>query len=122
MGLYLHNNHASSNVISMLFLKAIVANAMENCKLGDAGFDEYDLFSPPSLKEEIFFDDTMPPIYDDYNDDYDCVTPTIANEKNFAYLENSNSFMMMNEKNALCDSYIVEFAYDATESFYERKT
>ena len=71
MELYLHDNHASSNVISMLSLNAIVANAMENCKLGDAGFDEYDLFSPPSLNEEICFDDTMPPIYDDYNNEYD---------------------------------------------------
>ena len=58
MKLYLHNNHASSNVICMLSLNAIVANAMKNCKLGDAGFDEYDLFSPPSLKEEICFDYT----------------------------------------------------------------
>ena len=50
MKLYLHNNHASSNVISMISLNAIVANAMENYKLGDTGFDEYDLFSPQSLK------------------------------------------------------------------------
>ena len=50
----------------MISLNVIVANAMENCKLGDAGFDENDLFSPLSLKKEICFDDTMPPIYDDY--------------------------------------------------------
>ena len=73
--LYLHNNHASRNVISMISSNAIVANAMENCKLGDAVFDEFDLFSPPSLKEEIFFDDTMPPIYDDYNDECDIFSP-----------------------------------------------
>ena len=114
MELYLHNNHASSDVISMISLNAIGANAMENCKLGDAGFDEYDIFSPPSLKEEICFDDTtppiyddyndecdtfspptiedkiycdydMPPIYDDYNDGYDNFTPTITNEKDFTY-------------------------------------
>ena len=36
MEIYLHNNHASSNVISMISLNAIVANAMKNCKLGDA--------------------------------------------------------------------------------------
>src|SRR5680860_1820390 len=75
MELYLHNNHASSNVISMISLNAIVANAMENCKLGDAGFDEYDLFSPPSFEEEICFDYTMPPIYDDYNDECDLFGP-----------------------------------------------
>ena len=37
MELYLHNNHASSYVISMISLNAIVANAMENCKLGEIG-------------------------------------------------------------------------------------
>ena len=38
-------------------------------KLGDATFDEDDLFSPPSFDEEIYFDDTLPPIYDDYCED-----------------------------------------------------
>ena len=46
MELYLHNNHASRYVISMISLNAIVANAMENCKLGDAGFHEYDFLVP----------------------------------------------------------------------------
>ena len=63
----------------------------------------------------------MPPIYDDYNDDYDCVTPTNTNEKDFAYVESNNSFMHVNhEKNALCDGYVIEFSYDYTESYYER--
>ena len=53
MKLYLHNNHASSNVICMLSLNAIVANAMKNCKLGDAGFDEYDIFSPQALRRKF---------------------------------------------------------------------
>jgi hypothetical protein len=44
---------------------------MEKSKLGEAGFDEHDIFSPPSMEEKIYFDDTMPPIYDDYNDEYD---------------------------------------------------
>ena len=79
MELYLHNNHASSNVISMHSLNTIVANAMENCKLGDAGFDEYDLFTPPSLKEEISFDYTMPPIYGD--DECDIFSPPTIEEK-----------------------------------------
>ena len=70
MELYLHNNHASGNVIRMINLNAIFANAMENCKLVDAGFDEYDHFSPPSFEEIICFDDTMPPIYDDYHGTY----------------------------------------------------
>src|SRR3954447_13275535 len=57
---------ADSNVISINALDTIIANAMENSKLGEAGFDEHDIFSLPSIDEEIYFDDTMPPIYDYY--------------------------------------------------------
>ena len=32
-------------------------------------FDEYDIFSPPSFDEQIYYDESMPPIYDDYCDD-----------------------------------------------------
>ena len=47
-------------------------------------------------------------------------TPTIPNEKNFAYVEsNKNPMLVAHEKNALCDSYIVEFIHDATENYYE---
>jgi hypothetical protein len=62
--------HANSNVISMNSLNTIIGNAMEKSKLGEAGFDEHDIFSPPSTEEKIYFDDTIPPIYDDYNDEY----------------------------------------------------
>ena len=72
--------HASSNDISMNALNTIVANDMENSKLGEAGFDEHDLFSPPSIEEEIFFDDTLPPIYDDYNDSGLLVPPTMESK------------------------------------------
>src|SRR5215217_3537052 len=148
MELYMHDN---GNVISMNALNTIVANAMENSKLGEAGFDEHDIFSPPSIEEKIYFDDTLPPIYDDYNDsslllppvmeekfDYDYnmppifddennndsyfveFAPTTTNKIDYAYVE-SNYFMHeTHDKNALCDSYIVEFAHDATESYYER--
>jgi hypothetical protein len=141
--------HAGSN-ISMNALNTIVANAMENSKLGEAGFEEHDIFSPPSMEEKIYFDDTLPPIYDDYNDsgllvpptmeskfccDYTMpptldennndsyfveFAPTTTNKINYAYVE-SNYFMHeTHDKNALCDSYIVEFAHVATESYYER--
>ena len=47
-------------------------------------------------------------------------TPTIANEKNLAYVESSKISMLVDhEENALCDSYIVEFIHDATENYYE---
>jgi hypothetical protein len=49
-------------------LNTIVANATENSKLGEVGFDENDLFSPPGIEEKVYVDYYMPPIYDDYND------------------------------------------------------
>ena len=45
------------------------ANDMQSHKLGDAMFDEDDMFSPPSFDEQIYYDESMPPIYDDYCDD-----------------------------------------------------
>src|SRR5215216_8023804 len=78
MELYLH---ANSNVISMNSLNTIIANSMEKSKLGEAGFDEHDIFSPPSMEEQIYFDDTMPPIYDDYNDEYDIFSPPTIEKK-----------------------------------------
>ena len=47
-------------------------------------------------------------------------TPTIPNEKNFAYVESSKFSMLVgHEKNALGDFYIVEFIHDATKNYYE---
>src|SRR4051812_33326666 len=63
---YLHNTHVSSNVTSISSLNTFDANDMQSYKLGDATFYEDDLFSPPIFDEEIYFDDTLPPIYDDY--------------------------------------------------------
>ena len=83
MKLYLH---ASSNIISMNSLNTIIANAMEKSKLGETSFYENDLFSSPSTEEKIYFDDTMPPIYDDYNDEYDISSPPTIEEKiNYDY-------------------------------------
>ena len=49
--------------------------------------------------------------------------PTIPNEKNFAYVESRKFSMLVDhEKNALCDSYIVEFTHDSTENYYEGGT
>ena len=40
--------------------------------------------------------------------------PTTIHENNFAYVEsNKISMLLDHEKNALCDSYIVEFFHDA---------
>ena len=50
-------------------------------------------------------------------------TPTIPNEKNFAYAEINKNYMLVDhEKNALGAGYIVEFIHDATKNYYERGT
>ena len=61
------NDENYCNVVCMNSLNIHDANDMQSYKLGDATFDEYDLFSPPSFDEKIYYDDCMPPIYDDYN-------------------------------------------------------
>ena len=88
----------------------------------DDYYDECDIFSPPTIEEKVYYDYDMPPIYDDYNDDYECFTPTITNEKDFTYVEsNNNTFMHVNhDKNALYDTYVVQFVHDGTEIYYER--
>src|SRR5215213_11601130 len=92
--------HAGSNDISMNALNTIVVNDMENSKLGEAGFDEHDIFSPPSIEEKIFFDDTLPPIYDDENnsDSYFVeFAPTTSNKIDYAYVESNDTFMHVNK-------------------------
>ena len=64
---YLNDGHAC-NVVSMNSLNIHDANDMQSHNLGDAIFDEDDIFSPPSFDEKNYYDDSMPPIYDDYSD------------------------------------------------------
>ena len=142
---YLNDEH-DCNVVSMNSLNIHDANDMQSHKLGEAMFDEDDIFCPPSFDEQIYYDESMPPIYDDYFDDtyalknndnhetchldlnfqthdsyfVEFAPTTIPNEKNFAYVESSKFSMPVDhEKNALCDGYIVEFIHDATENYYE---
>ena len=65
---YLNDEH-DCNVVSMHSLNIHDANDMQSHKLGDAMLDEDDIFCPPSFDEQIYFDDIMPPIYDDYIDE-----------------------------------------------------
>ena len=48
-----------SNVVSMNSLNIHDDNDMQSYKLGDAMFDEDDIFCPPSFDEQIYFDDSM---------------------------------------------------------------
>ena len=63
------NDEHDCNVVSMNSLNTHDANDMQSHKLGDAMFDEYDIFSPQSYDEKMYYDDSMPPIYDDYIDE-----------------------------------------------------
>src|SRR4051812_39513116 len=42
---------------------------MKSPKLGDATFNEDDIFSLPSFDMQMYSDDSMPPTYDDYIDE-----------------------------------------------------
>ena len=63
------NDEHDCNVVSTNSLNTHDANDMQSHELGDAIFDEYDIFSPPIFDEKIYYDDCMPPIYDDYIDE-----------------------------------------------------
>ena len=111
------NDEHDCNVVSMNSLNIYDANDMQSHKLGEAMFDEDDIFCPPSFDEQIYYDESMPPIYDDYCDD------TYAIKKKFAYVENRKFSMLVDhENNALGAGYIVEFIHDATENYYEGGT
>ena len=60
------NDEHDFNVVSMNSLSIHDNNGMQSHKLGNDMFNEDDNFSPPSFDEEIYYDDSMPPIYDDY--------------------------------------------------------
>ena len=51
------NDEHDCNVVSMNYLNIHDANDMQSHKLGDAMFDEDDIFSPPSFDEQIYYDD-----------------------------------------------------------------
>ena len=61
------NDEHDCNIVSMNSLNIHDANDMQSHKLGEAMFD--DMFSPPSFDEQIYYDDSMPLIYDDYVDE-----------------------------------------------------
>ena len=81
-------------------LNTIIANAMENSKLGEASFDEHDIFSPPSFEEEICFDDTLSPVYDDYNDSGILVLPTIV-DKVYVHYDVPPIYDVYNDEHAI---------------------
>jgi nitrite reductase/ring-hydroxylating ferredoxin subunit len=114
--------------------------------IDESGFGEVmTLFNDDSaILEDVLIDlDNEVAIYDDYGDDMYAIknndnhetchhdfniqshgsyfvefAPTTIHEIKFAYVEsNKISMLVDHEKNALCDSYIVEFIHDATENY-----
>ena len=63
------NEEHDCNVASINSLNVRDANDMQSCKLGDVMFDGGDIFSPPRFDVQICYNGSMPPIYDDYNDE-----------------------------------------------------
>ena len=50
------NDEHDCNVVSINSLNIHEANDMQSHKLGEAMFDEYAMFSPPSFDENIYYD------------------------------------------------------------------
>ena len=67
-----YNYEHGCNVVSMNSLNIHDANDIQSHKFGEAMFDEDDIFCPPSFDEQIYYDESMPPIYDDYIDESGC--------------------------------------------------
>ena len=64
----LYDEH-DCNVVSMNSFNIYDADDMQCHKLGDSMFNEDNIFCPPSFDEKIYYDKSMPPIYDDYIDE-----------------------------------------------------
>ena len=144
LGIKYVNDENDCNVVSMNSLNIHDANDMKSHKLGEAMFDEDDIFCPPSFDEQIYYDEIVPPIYEDYCDDTYALknndsrktchhafnfqshdsyfvefAPTTIHENKFAYVESNKIPMIVDhENNALGVGYIVEFVHDATENYY----
>ena len=90
------NDEHDCNVVSMNSLNIHDANDMQSHKLGEAMFDEDDIFCPPSFDEKIYYDESMPPIYDDYID-----------ESGFGRVSNleSNDPTILEDVEYYCDNY-----------------
>ena len=93
------NDEHDCNVVSMNSLNIHDANDMQSHKLGEAMFDEDDIFCPPSFDEQIYYDESMPAIYDDYCDD----AYALKNNDN-----HETCYLDLNFQSH--DSYFVEFA------------
>ena len=96
LGIKYVNDEHDCNVVSMNSLNTHDAKDMQSHKLGDAMFDEDDIFSPQSFDEKTYFDESMPPIYDDYIDESGFVRVSTLGSDDPTILEDVESY---------CDNY-----------------
>ena len=96
LGIKYVNDELDCNVVSMNSLNTHDANDMQSHKLGDAMFNDDDIFCPPSFDEQIYYDDSMPPTYDDYID-----------ESGFGRVSTlgSNDPTILEDVDSYCDNY-----------------
>ena len=80
------------NIFSMNSLNIHDANDMQSHKLGDAMFDEYDIFIAPSFDVQICYNGSMPPIYDDYIDESGFGTVSTLGSNDPTILEGVESY------------------------------
>jgi hypothetical protein len=100
------NDEHDCNVVSMLAINIHDANDMQSHKLGDAMFDEDDMFSSLSFDEQIYYNESMPPIFDYYCDSmYD-----IKNNDNHESCHHDFNFQFGYANQVPHGSYFVEFA------------
>ena len=93
------NDEHDGNVVSMNSLNIHDVNDMQSYKLGDAMFDEDNIFTPPSFGEQVYYDESMTPIYDYYGDDMYAIL------NNYTHETSHHDFNFLSH-----DSYFVEFA------------
>ena len=94
LGIKYVNNEHDCNVVSMNSLNIHGANDMQSYKLGDAMFDEDDIFTPPSFDEQIYYD-SMPPIYDCIDESWFGRVSTLG----------SNDPTILEDVESYCDEY-----------------
>jgi hypothetical protein len=84
------------------------------------GYDDgYNIFSSPIIEEKNSYDYNMPPVFDDYGDGNNYSVESAPTT--IVHVGSINSFMhVAHDRDILCDNYIVNSIYDATESYYER--
>ena len=92
LGIKYVNDEHDCNVVSMNSLNTHDTNDMQSHKLGDAMFHEYDIFCPPSFDEKIYYDESMPPIYDDYIDESGFVRVSTLGSNDPTILEGVESY------------------------------